>query len=161
MRAVLWSCEYACDGNGWNLPEVACEASGEASACGGSVSRSGRSGRARRLRGQQQASLLLGSKQPRELHQGPDQPECEQRNQRPEDAARDDPERRHQAGQLGQSDFPSQTSAIKSSVTALQSAVKALPSHPSATQLGTVATAAASLVSSVKSFMDATSSNCS
>ena len=51
MRAVLWSCEYACDGNAWNLPEVACEASGEASACGGSVSRSGRSGRARRLRG--------------------------------------------------------------------------------------------------------------
>jgi hypothetical protein len=57
-------------------------------------------------------------------------------------------------------DFPSQTSAIKSSVAALQSAVKALPSHPSATQLGPVATAAASVVSSVKSFMDATSSNC-
>ena len=33
------------------------------------------------------------------------------------------------------SDFPSQTSAIKSSVAALESAVKALPSQPSATQL--------------------------
>ena len=59
------------------------------------------------------------------------------------------------------SDFPSQTSAIKSSVAALQSAVKALPTHPSATQLGAVATAAASVVSSVKSFTDVTSSNCS
>jgi hypothetical protein len=59
------------------------------------------------------------------------------------------------------SDFPSQTSAIKSSVAALQSAVKALPSHPSATQLGAVATAAASVVATVKSFTDATSSACS
>ena len=59
------------------------------------------------------------------------------------------------------SDFPSQTSAIKSSVAALESAVKALPPHPSATQLGPVATAGASVVSSVKNFMDATSSNCS
>lgn len=59
------------------------------------------------------------------------------------------------------SDFPSQTNAIKSSVAALQSAVKALPPQPSATQLGAVATAAAGVVSSVKSFMDATSSNCS
>jgi hypothetical protein len=57
-------------------------------------------------------------------------------------------------------DFPSQTSAIKSSVAALESAVKALPSHPGATQLGGVATAATSVISSVKSFMDATSSNC-
>lgn len=59
------------------------------------------------------------------------------------------------------SDFPSQTSAIKSSVAALQSAVKALPSQPSAAQLGTVAADAATVVESVKSFMDATSSNCS
>lgn len=59
------------------------------------------------------------------------------------------------------SDFPAQTGAIKSSVAALESAVKALPPHPSATQLGGVATAAASVVSSVKIFMDATRSNCS
>jgi hypothetical protein len=59
------------------------------------------------------------------------------------------------------SDFPSQTSAIKSSVAALQSAVKALPSHPTATQLGSVAAAAAGVVSSVKTFTDATSSTCS
>jgi hypothetical protein len=59
------------------------------------------------------------------------------------------------------SDFPSQTSAIKSSVAALESAVKALPSNPSATQLGPVAAAAASVVNSVKSFMDVTSSKCS
>jgi len=59
------------------------------------------------------------------------------------------------------SDFPSQTNAIETSVAALQSAVKALPSNPSTTQLAPVATAAASVVSSVKSFMDATSSNCS
>ena len=59
------------------------------------------------------------------------------------------------------SDFPTQTSAIKSSVAALDSAVNALPPHPSASQLHGVATAAASMVSSVKTFMDATSSNCS
>jgi len=59
------------------------------------------------------------------------------------------------------SDFPSQTSAVKSSVAALQSAIKALPSQPSASQLAPVATAAASVVSSVKSFTDATSSSCS
>jgi len=59
------------------------------------------------------------------------------------------------------SDFPSQTSAITASLVALQSAVKALPSHPSAAQLAGVATAASSVVSSVKSFMNATSSTCS
>jgi hypothetical protein len=59
------------------------------------------------------------------------------------------------------SDFPSQTSAIKSSVGALESAVKALPSSPSAGQVTTVATSAASVVNSVKSFSDASSSKCS
>ena len=58
-------------------------------------------------------------------------------------------------------DFPSETSAIKSSVAALESAVKALPSSPSAGQIATVASAASSVVSSVKSFTDATSSKCS
>ena len=58
-------------------------------------------------------------------------------------------------------DFPSQTSAVKTSVDALQSAVKALPSSPSATQVAGIATAAASVVSSVKSFTDASKSKCS
>ena len=59
------------------------------------------------------------------------------------------------------SDFPSQTSAVKTSVDALQSAVKALPSSPSATQVAGIATAAASVVSSVNSFTDASKSKCS
>ena len=60
-----------------------------------------------------------------------------------------------------QSDFPSETSAIKSSVDSLESAVKALPSSPSAGQIATIAVNAASVVSSVKTFTDATSSKCS
>jgi len=59
------------------------------------------------------------------------------------------------------SDFPSETSAIKSSVDALTSAVKALPSSPSAAQIATIASDASSVVTSVKGFMDATSSKCS
>ena len=54
------------------------------------------------------------------------------------------------------SDFPTQTSAISSSVSSLQSAAKALPSSPSAANilaLGAVANA-------VKGFTDATSSKC-
>jgi hypothetical protein len=57
-------------------------------------------------------------------------------------------------------DFPSETSAIKSSVAALESAVKAVPSSPSAGQIATVAAAGSNVVSSVKSFTDATSSKC-
>ena len=56
------------------------------------------------------------------------------------------------------SDFPSQTSAISSSVSALKNSVTALPSNPSATQIATVAKDASNVVSSVKSFTDATSS---
>ncbi len=59
------------------------------------------------------------------------------------------------------SDFPNQTSAIKSSVDALASAVKALPSNPSAGQIATVTGQATSVVNSVKSFSDASSSKCS
>ncbi len=59
------------------------------------------------------------------------------------------------------SDFPSETSAITSSVDALKSAVAALPSSPSALQIATVTKDAASVVSSVKSFTDASSSKCS
>ncbi len=59
------------------------------------------------------------------------------------------------------SDFPTQTTAVKTSVDALQTAVKALPSSPSATQVAGIATDAASVVSSVKSFTDASKSKCS
>ncbi|HTX33220.1 MAG TPA: hypothetical protein VMD09_17710 [Solirubrobacteraceae bacterium] len=59
------------------------------------------------------------------------------------------------------SDFPSQTSAIKSSLDGLESAVKGLPSSPSASQIAGVAASASGLVSSVKNFFDATSSKCS
>jgi NADH dehydrogenase/NADH:ubiquinone oxidoreductase subunit G len=59
------------------------------------------------------------------------------------------------------SDFPSETSAITSSVNALKSAVAALSSSPSAAQIATVTKDAASVVSSVKNFMDASNSKCS
>ncbi len=58
------------------------------------------------------------------------------------------------------SDFPTQTSAISSSVDALKSSVAALPSSPSVAQIATVTKDAANVVSSVKSFYDATSSQC-
>jgi hypothetical protein len=58
------------------------------------------------------------------------------------------------------SDFPSQTEAISSSVSALKNSVTALPSSPSAAQVATVAKDAANVVSSVKNFTDATSSQC-
>jgi hypothetical protein len=58
-------------------------------------------------------------------------------------------------------DFPSETSAITSSVDSLTSAVGALSGTPSASQIATVASSASSVVSSVKSFTDATSSKCS
>ena len=59
------------------------------------------------------------------------------------------------------SDFPSQTSAITSSIDSLTTAVKAIPSSPSAAQVAGIASDAATVVSSVKSFTDATSSKCS
>ncbi len=59
------------------------------------------------------------------------------------------------------SDFPSQTSAVKTSVDALQSAVKALPSSPSASQIAAIGVSAKNVVSSVKSFSDASKSKCS
>ena len=59
------------------------------------------------------------------------------------------------------SDFPSQTSAVKTSVDALQGAVNALPSSPSATQVAGIASDAASVVNSVKSFTAASKSKCS
>ena len=59
------------------------------------------------------------------------------------------------------SDFPSETGAITSSVDTLKSSVTALPSSPSATQVATVTRDAASVVSSVKSFVNASNSKCS
>jgi hypothetical protein len=59
------------------------------------------------------------------------------------------------------SDFPSETSAITSSVNTLKSSVTALPSSPSAVQIATVGKDAAGVVSSVKSFVDASNSKCS
>jgi hypothetical protein len=58
------------------------------------------------------------------------------------------------------SDFPSETSAIRTSFESLSSAVRALPSSPSASQLATVAADASSAVSAVTSFFDATKSKC-
>jgi len=58
-------------------------------------------------------------------------------------------------------DFPNETSAISSSVDALKNSVTALTSSPSAAQVATVVKDAANVVSSVKSFSNATSSQCS
>ena len=59
------------------------------------------------------------------------------------------------------SDFPTETSAVKTSVDALQSAVKTLPSNPSASQIAPIALDANNVVKSVKSFTDASKSKCS
>ena len=59
------------------------------------------------------------------------------------------------------SDFPSETSAITSSVDALKSSLAALPSSPSAAQVVIIGRDAASVVSSVKNFVDASNSKCS
>lgn len=59
------------------------------------------------------------------------------------------------------SDFPNETSAIKSSVDALSSSVNALTANPSAGQIVAVTTAASTALSSVQSFLDASKSKCS
>jgi hypothetical protein len=59
------------------------------------------------------------------------------------------------------SDFPSETSAIRTSVDALTKAVNALRANPSASNIATVATAAGNTVSSVETFLHATKSKCS
>ena len=58
-------------------------------------------------------------------------------------------------------DFPSQTSAITSSVNALKNSVAGLSSNPSAAQIATITKDAGSVVSSVSSFMSASSAKCS
>ena len=59
------------------------------------------------------------------------------------------------------SDFPNQTSAITSSVNTLKTSLAGLSSSPSAAQIATVTGDAASVVSSVKNFVDASNSKCS
>ena len=59
------------------------------------------------------------------------------------------------------SDFPNETSAITSSVDTLKTSLSALPSSPSASQVATVVSNAASVVTSVKNFVDASNSKCS
>jgi hypothetical protein len=63
-------------------------------------------------------------------------------------------------GSSAKSDFPSQTSAVMSSVQALEGSVRGLSSNVSAAQIAAVATDAKNVVSSVKSFTSATSSKC-
>ena len=58
-------------------------------------------------------------------------------------------------------DFPSETSAIKSSVDSLTTAVSALESNPSPGNIATVTGAASNVVNSFKSFVDASKSKCS
>jgi cell division protein FtsB len=59
------------------------------------------------------------------------------------------------------SDFPNETSAVKSSVDALTSSVNALTANPSAGQIAAVTNAASTALSSVQSFLDASKSKCS
>jgi hypothetical protein len=58
-------------------------------------------------------------------------------------------------------DFPSETSAITSSLDALKTSVAALPASPSSAQIATVTKDAGNLVSSVTSFTNASKSQCS
>lgn len=58
-------------------------------------------------------------------------------------------------------DFPTQTRAIRSSVDSLTTAVRGLSAHPSPTQIAAVASAVSTVLSSAKSFVDATKSKCS
>jgi hypothetical protein len=58
------------------------------------------------------------------------------------------------------SDFPNETSAIKSSVDTLKSSVQNLSSNPSAAQIATITKDAAAVLGSVTAFMTATSGKC-
>jgi hypothetical protein len=59
------------------------------------------------------------------------------------------------------SDFPNETSAIKSSVSTLTATVKSLPASPSAANIATLATQAADAVTAVENFYNSTKSKCS
>jgi hypothetical protein len=58
-------------------------------------------------------------------------------------------------------DFPSQTSAVKTSVQTLSNAVKTLSTKPSVAQIAKIAADVSAVSTSVKGFTDATSSKCS
>lgn len=58
------------------------------------------------------------------------------------------------------SDFPTQTSAIRSSIDTLAGAIRALPSNPTPAQIASLATGASSVVTAVGDFVDATKSKC-
>lgn len=58
------------------------------------------------------------------------------------------------------SDFPTETTALKSSVTSLENAVKGVTSSPTAGQITSIATAASGLVTAVNNFVNATKSKC-
>ena len=58
-------------------------------------------------------------------------------------------------------DFPTETSAISSSISALESSVKSLSSTPSASQIATLSGQAAAFASSVQTFVNSTKSKCS
>jgi len=58
------------------------------------------------------------------------------------------------------SDFPSETSAMKSSIDSLKTAVQGLPSNPSASDLAPIALDATAAVNAVKGFASATKSKC-
>jgi outer membrane murein-binding lipoprotein Lpp len=58
------------------------------------------------------------------------------------------------------SDFPSQTSAVQSSVSTLAAAINGLPSSPSAEDLARLGVNVSAVVSDVESFKTATSSEC-
>lgn len=59
------------------------------------------------------------------------------------------------------SDFPTQSSAVKTSVQTLTAAVKSLSTNPSVAQIAIIASDASAVSTSVKGFVGATSSKCS
>ena len=58
-------------------------------------------------------------------------------------------------------DFPTETSAITSSVDKLKTTIESFPSSPSVSDLATAASAAKSVVDSVTAFVSSTKSKCS
>jgi hypothetical protein len=59
------------------------------------------------------------------------------------------------------SDFPNETSAMKSSLHSLQTTIQQLPSAPTAASLVTVGTQISAAATAVKNFANSTSSKCS
>jgi hypothetical protein len=58
------------------------------------------------------------------------------------------------------SDFPSETSAIRSSIDQLSTTVKSFPSNPSPTNIGMLVSEISSTVTSVENFYNSTKSKC-